>query len=68
MTALGRQVADRRRALGMTQQQLADAVGAEQGQVSQWETGYRGIRVSTLLGLADALGCDVRLVPRDGAS
>lgn len=67
MSALGQQIGDRRRALGMTQQRLGEVVGAQQGQISQYETGYRGLRLRTLLAIAEALDCDVRLVPRDGA-
>lgn len=65
MTSLAEQIAQRRRALGMTQQKLADRVGAHQSHVSHWESGYRHPRASSLLAIADALGCDVRLVPRE---
>jgi transcriptional regulator with XRE-family HTH domain len=38
--------------VGMTQQDLADAMGITQGQVSQWEMGMRDIPASVLLDLS----------------
>lgn len=46
-------------AAGMTQQQLADALGVAQQSVTRWETGEREPRVSTLKRIAAALGCDI---------
>lgn len=46
-------------AAGMTQQQLADALGVAQQSVTRWETGEREPRVSTLRRIAAVLGCDV---------
>lgn len=46
-------------AAGMTQQQLADALGIAQQSVARWETGEREPRVSTLKRIAAALGCDL---------
>lgn len=46
-------------AAGMTQQQLADALGVAQQSVTRWETGEREPRVSTLKRIAAVLGCDV---------
>lgn len=48
-----------RLAAGMTQQQLADALGVAQQSVTRWETGEREPRVSTLKRIAAVLGCDV---------
>lgn len=47
-------------AAGMTQQQLADALGVAQQSVTRWETGEREPRVSTLKRIAAVLGCDLR--------
>lgn len=43
---------------GMTQQQLASAIGVAPQQVSQWETGYRGHGMTAwrLRDIARALG------------
>lgn len=46
-------------AAGMTQQQLADALGISQVSVTRWETGEREPRVSTLKRIAAVLGCDL---------
>ena len=46
-------------AAGMTQQQLADALGIAQQSVTRWETGEREPRVSTLKRIAAVLGCDL---------
>ena len=47
-------------AAGMTQQQLADALGISQVSVTRWETGEHEPRVSTLKRIAAVLGCDLR--------
>lgn len=52
-------IAQRRIALGMTQQQLAEAIGSTQQTIAQWELGKREPRISSLLRLADALNCNV---------
>lgn len=46
-------------AAGMTQQQLADALGIAQQSVARWETGEREPRVSTLRRIAAVLGCNL---------
>lgn len=46
-------------AAGMTQQQLADALGIAQQSVTRWETGEREPRISTLRRIAAVLGCDL---------
>lgn len=49
-----------RLAAGMTQQQLADALGISQVSVTRWETGEHEPRVSTLKRIASVLGCNLR--------
>ena len=59
-------VAERRRAMGLSQKQLADLTGTTQPAIARLEKGGRPPRIDTLLRIAEALGCDlqVRLVPR----
>ena len=52
-----------RRRLGMTQQEMADELGARQQTVSEWETGVykpRGVSARALLRMAEASGAPYR--------
>jgi transcriptional regulator with XRE-family HTH domain len=62
------QVTQRRVALGLSQQQLAELVGTTQSSIARLERGGRPPRIDTLRRIADALQCDLRvdLVPRTG--
>ena len=59
-------VADRRKALGLSQKELAELTGTTQSAVARLESGGRPPRIDTLLGIAEALDCDltVELRPR----
>jgi transcriptional regulator with XRE-family HTH domain len=61
-------VAERRRALGLSQTDLADLVGTTQSAIARLESGGRPPRIDTLLRIAEALDCDlaVELRPRRG--
>jgi transcriptional regulator with XRE-family HTH domain len=61
-------VAERRRALGLSQTELADLVGTTQSAIARLESGGRPPRIDTLLRIAEALDCDlaVELRPRRG--
>ena len=48
-----------RLAKGITQAQLAEAVGTTQGQIARWETGARNPKVPALAKLAQALGVTI---------
>ena len=53
-----------RKAAGMTQRELAKAVGVSSAMVTHWETGFRGIWLEHLLRVATALRVSVAtLVP-----
>jgi transcriptional regulator with XRE-family HTH domain len=60
------QVADQRRARGLSQQELAELTGTTQSAIARLESGGRPPRIDTLLRIANALDCelDVRLRPR----
>jgi transcriptional regulator with XRE-family HTH domain len=67
---IAHQVAERRRELGLSQQQLAELTGTTQSAIARLESGGRPPRIDTLLRITNALDCDleVRLRPRDQAS
>lgn len=56
---VGRRIRVRRVELDMHQQQLADAIGADQTQVSAWENGRRVLRIEDAMAIAKALNCKV---------
>ena len=59
-------VVERRRELGLSQQQLAALTGTTQSAIARLESGQRPPRIDTLLRIADALDADlvVDLRPR----
>jgi ribosome-binding protein aMBF1 (putative translation factor) len=62
-------VAERRRARGLSQAELAELCGTTQSAIARLEGGGRPPRIDTLLRLANALDCDlvVELRERDGS-
>lgn len=56
---VGERVRIRRNALGMTQEQLASALGISYQQVQKYETGTNRISAGRLFEIARALGVDV---------
>lgn len=65
--ALVRGIADRRRALGLTQQRVARAMGTTQSAVSDLETGVvTDPRMATFVHYAAAVGASVQVVFDDG--
>jgi len=66
LSLIGRRIADARRARGMTQAALGEAIGIEPVTLSRYEAGARGPSISTIASVADVLGVDVGdLVDRD---
>jgi predicted transcriptional regulator len=59
-------VSERRQEKGMSQRELAFLVGTTQSAIARLERGGRPPRIDTLLNIADALQCDLRvdLVPK----
>lgn len=52
-------IAEKRKALGLSQQALSEIVKVNQTAVSQWETGKTSPSSEILPALADALGCTI---------
>ena len=52
-------LAQARMAAGMTQGQMAAALGCSQKDVSRWERGVHSPRVDVLIKMADVLGCPI---------
>jgi transcriptional regulator with XRE-family HTH domain len=57
--ALGARIAALRKDSGITQVQLAQAMGVSQQTIASWEVGRRGVPVSNLPSLARTLGASV---------
>ena len=51
-------IAQARLAKGLTQAQLAEAIGVKPTQIANWEQGIRKPKVGALMKIADALGID----------
>ena len=68
--AIAEQLAERRQAGGLSQQDLADLCGTAQSAIARLERGDRPPRIDTLLRIAEALECDlvVELRPRDASA
>ncbi len=64
--AIAEQVQERRRALGLSQAELADLTDTTQSAIARLESGGRPPRIDTLLRIANALDCElvVELRPR----
>lgn len=52
-------IAERRLAIGMTQQQLAEKVGCYAKDISRWENGVYRLRADMLGKIASALDCTI---------
>lgn len=61
---LTRQIRERRRSLGLTQDQLADLAGCSPRFIRELEGGKTTVRLDKVLDVAEVLGLDVTLAPR----
>jgi transcriptional regulator with XRE-family HTH domain len=64
-TQIAGQVADRRRARGLSQADLAELVGTTQSAIARLESGGRPPRIDTLLRIANALEADLHVELHD---
>jgi transcriptional regulator with XRE-family HTH domain len=55
---MGEKIRQARENAGLTQKQLAEALGLDQSAVSNWETGKSEPVINNLRRLADILGCN----------
>ena len=68
MEDLATRVRERRRALSLTQQDLADLAGVSERFVRFVEQGKASIRLDVLSAVLDVLGLELAVVSRGGAS
>ncbi len=58
-------IAQKRKELGMSQQNLADLAGVDRTTVSKWEVGEAKPRASVLIKLKNILGCSIDEILRE---
>jgi len=56
---IAQQVAEQRKAHGLSQQELAELTGTTQSAIARLESGGRPPRIDTLLRIAEALDCQL---------
>ena len=61
---IGHDIAEMRKAKGMTQQQVADIAQMQRNHISRIEAGRYSVGFDTLQTIANALDADIRIVPR----
>ena len=64
---LGAAIRRHRKALGLSQGQLAERVSLRQGTISALETGAPGTKLQTLIDTLSALGLEIVVRPRSSA-
>ena len=60
--AIGKRIRDVRRQRGLTQEELADAVGVSRSAVAQWETGRAGQVIGNLTRISEILDVSVEFL------
>ena len=61
---IGTELSERRKQMGKTQADIADATGVQRNHISRIEQGHYSVGFDTLQTIADALDADIRIVPR----
>lgn len=64
---IGTRLRDRRRALGMTQQECAGLLGVSRLTLTRIELGYRRIRLAELASICETVGCSAEELLGDAA-
>lgn len=62
---VGRRIAELREEAGLSQRQLAEAIGLDPSALSRIENGARGLAVGELTSIAERLDVDVEAILRD---
>ena len=65
LLTLGEQIALRRRSAGRLQQDVADAAGVSRSTLHTIEHGGVGVRWEKITAVAEALGLEMRFVPKE---
>lgn len=55
---MGEKIRQLREQAGLTQKQLAEAVGVDQSAVARWESGENHPTAERIMQIADVLGCN----------
>lgn len=55
---MGAKIRQFREQAGLTQKQLAEAVGVDQSAVARWENGENNPTAARIMQIADVLGCN----------
>ena len=63
--SVGRQLADARRDLGLTQMELAERAGVDRANIAKIESGRYNVSVDILSRICNAMDCEIRIVACD---
>lgn len=59
-------IAELRKARNLTQRQLAERVGTNEGQIASWENGRRGRKIERVVKLCQVLECEAQALSQYG--
>jgi len=65
LNELGKRIREKRKALGWTQEVLAEKAGIDRSYIGGVERGERNLTFTILCEIASALGCDVAALTKD---
>ena len=65
LTELGKRIREKRKALGWTQEMLADKAGIDRSYIGGVERGERNLTFTMLCEVCKAFGCDVAMLTKN---